>query len=126
MSEKVVLPKEVANAMDEIQKRWGGESLRDLPQIYSLRDEFEFCAVIADYSRTAGNKYFEAVVHGYVAEKSPEEKVREYYEEIHEKHGKSFAEVPYGGKPPHYFSGVKDGIKTTLDILGIKIEGVNA
>jgi hypothetical protein len=114
MSEKVVLPKEVADAMDEIQKRWGDESLRDLPQIYSLRDEFEFCAIIADYSRTDGNKYFEAVVHGYVAEKSPEEKVREYYE------GYETLERA------DLYAGIREGVRQTLNLLGIKIEGVNA
>jgi hypothetical protein len=116
MSEKVVLPKEVADAMDEIQNRWGGESLRDLPQIYSLMDEFEFCAVIADYSRTAGNKYFEAVVHGYVTEKSPEEKVREYYESLDKR---PLCSEAYGWHEAK-------AIKQTLDLLGIKIPGVNA
>jgi hypothetical protein len=120
MSEKVVLPKEVADAMDEIQKRWGGESLRDLPQIYSLRDEFEFCAVIADYSRTDGNKYFEAVVHGYVAEKSPEEKVREYYESITKRN------VTTNQFEMGYEAGVLDAVPTVLNFLGIKIEGINA
>jgi hypothetical protein len=120
MSEKVVLPKEVADAMDEIQKRWGVESLRDLPQIYSLRDEFEFCSIIADYSRTDGNKYFEAVVHGYVAEKSPEEKVREYYEELSNKYDN------VDGYKAYRLDGMMLAVEKTLDILGIKIEGINA
>lgn len=53
-----------------------------------------------------------ALVNGYTVEQTPEEKVHEYYDSLNEQDGFESAE--------------QDGILTTLDLLGIKIEGVNA
>jgi Protein of unknown function (DUF1642) len=118
---KVVLPREVAEAIESLRKNQF-DNRAIINRIYKATAP----PALQLYAIENFDTLLNALVNGYEIEKSPEEKVREYYEEIHEKHGKSFAEVPYGGKPPHYFSGVKDGIKTTLDILEIKIEGVNA
>jgi len=52
-----------------------------------------------------------ALINGYEVEKTPEEKVREYYES-------------YGGSPSAMEW--KEAVQDTLDLLGIKIEGVNA
>ncbi|MCY8348063.1 hypothetical protein MOC74_21910 [Bacillus haynesii] len=52
-----------------------------------------------------------ALINGYEVEKTPEEKVREYYES-------------YGGSPSAMER--KEAVQDTLDLLGIKIEGVNA
>jgi hypothetical protein len=122
---KVVLPRKVAEAIEGLRNRGcDNVMLMRIPFYDNLTGELS--DTIRQYAVDNLESYMTALVNGYEIEKSPEEKVREYYEEIHEKHGKSFAEVPYGGKPPHYFSGVKDGIKTTLDILEIKIEDINA
>ncbi|MEC0718978.1 hypothetical protein P8882_01655 [Bacillus haynesii] len=52
-----------------------------------------------------------ALINGYEVEKTPEEKVREYYES-------------YGGSPSAMER--KEAVQDTLDLLGIEIEGVNA
>ncbi|MFF2413473.1 hypothetical protein [Bacillus safensis] len=63
-----------------------------------------------------------ALINGYEIVMTPEEKVRAYYESNYAKHEKS---KPFSGED-HYTIGVSQGIKRTLDYLGIKIEGVNA
>jgi hypothetical protein len=47
--------------------------------------------------------------------------VRTYYRQVHERFSKS----PDGSFEEEYCSGIMSGIKTTLDLLGITIEGVN-
>jgi hypothetical protein len=47
--------------------------------------------------------------------------VRAYYRQVHERFSKS----PDGSFEEEYCSGIMSGIKTTLDLLGITIEGVN-
>lgn len=62
-----------------------------------------------------------ALINGYEVEKTPEEKVREYYDELCDKFDHacwSSDELEYGCK--------KQAVRETLDKLGIKIEGVNA
>ncbi|MGF0002847.1 hypothetical protein ACQRCG_04915 [Bacillus altitudinis] len=63
-----------------------------------------------------------ALINGYEIEKSPEEKLRDYYGFNHDEHHKAII----GSPRSQYTSGVADGIRKTLDPLGIKIEGVNA
>lgn len=62
-----------------------------------------------------------ALINGYEIEKSPEQKVRDYYESNYAKHEKSkpFSDDDY------YTTGVSNGIRQTLDLLGIEIDGVN-
>jgi len=77
------------------------------------------CEVLNDLSLVA---LAAALINGYEIEKSPEQKVREYYGFNHDEHHKVLTASPRG----QYTSGVADGIRKTLDLLGIKIEGVNA
>ncbi|MCA6607505.1 hypothetical protein [Bacillus safensis] len=77
------------------------------------------CAVLNDLSRVS---LAAALINGYEIAKSPEEKVSEYYRFNHDEHHKAPTASPRG----QYTSGVADGIRHTLDLLGIKIEGVNA
>ncbi|WP_144482242.1 hypothetical protein [Bacillus pumilus] len=76
------------------------------------------CAVLNDLSRVS---LAAALINGYEISKSPEEKVREYYKANYAKHEKS---KPYSDDD-YYTTGVSAGISRTLDLLGIKIEGVN-
>ncbi|MBS4195389.1 hypothetical protein [Lederbergia citri] len=57
-----------------------------------------------------------ALVNGYEIEKSPEEKLREYFNE---------ANVLIPVSKTHYQLGVRDAVRKTVDILGITIEGIN-
>jgi len=63
-----------------------------------------------------------ALINGYEVEKTPEEKVRELYATNYQRHEQS---MPHS-KEDIFTSGVAEGIRSTVDCLGIKIEGVNA
>ncbi|MEC1690296.1 hypothetical protein P9E05_01990 [Bacillus mojavensis] len=65
-----------------------------------------------------------ALVNGYEVEKTPEEKVREYYEAVQNLREERYLAGDTEGKRFH--AGALVGICTTLGIFGIKIEGVNA
>ncbi|QHZ45847.1 hypothetical protein [Bacillus sp. NSP9.1] len=62
-----------------------------------------------------------ALINGYEVEKTPEEKVREWFEEERE-----IGDEYYNRGEEHRSQDVVQTIIDTLDILGIKIEGVNA
>ncbi|MCM3365977.1 hypothetical protein HKK70_08965 [Bacillus safensis] len=62
-----------------------------------------------------------ALINGYVVEKLPEEMVREFYDYNHEKHEQSEALSP----EDHYTAGTEWGIRHTLYLLDIKIEGIS-
>lgn len=64
-----------------------------------------------------------ALVNGYEVEKTPEEKVREYFEKTKRTRDKRHSEGDRGGRQFH--NGVLDGIISTISILGIHIEEVN-
>ncbi|MFL6977082.1 hypothetical protein R7M47_05405 [Bacillus inaquosorum] len=65
-----------------------------------------------------------ALVNGYEVEKTPEEKVREYYEGIKRTRDEKYLAGGIEGKRFH--DGALVGICIALDYFGIKIEGVNA
>ncbi|XAG96631.1 hypothetical protein U9I19_000220 [Bacillus phage KKP_4049] len=65
-----------------------------------------------------------ALINGYEVEKTPEEQIKEYHEEALKCHRESKYE--WDVESMQYHSGRIDGVRKTLDILGIKIEGVNA
>jgi len=107
----VTLPKKVAEAMDEIKRGYGEGALRDLPQIYTLIGEGPpSYKTVIDYARSEDNLYFEAVVNGYQAEMTPEEKVAEYYESLFD---------------ANQFDKKEFVLVKTLNLLGINIPGVN-
>ncbi|MGG7220950.1 hypothetical protein ACQXR1_11590 [Bacillus sp. ATD] len=64
-----------------------------------------------------------ALVNGYEVKKTPEEKVREYYEKTKRTRDERHSAGDRGGRQFH--NGVLDGIVSTISILGIHIEGVN-
>jgi len=66
----------------------------------------------------------QALVNGYTVSKTPEEKVREYYDRCREKRDQ--AEMDDRSFAAEHLDGQAIGASITLDILGIKIEGVNA
>ncbi|MCY8738889.1 hypothetical protein [Bacillus haynesii] len=62
-----------------------------------------------------------ALINGYEVEKAPEEKVREYYEEIiRDKEGAFDYEEQLS------YENMSHAVRETLNRLGIQIEGVNA
>lgn len=65
-----------------------------------------------------------ALINGYEVDTTPEEKIKEYYEEALKCHRESKYE--WDVESMQYHSGRIDGVRKTLTILGVDIEGVNA
>lgn len=106
---KVTVTKEVAEAL-AIQEK-NGISVRSMLRHNVHGDLY---GVYAPLQTMGVDDLARALLFGYEVEKSPEGKVREFYEDsltrFTDTHGVA----------------MRIGIRDTLDILGIKIEGVNA
>jgi hypothetical protein len=130
---KVTLPREVAEAIEYIRDtdltehalydyRWLKSDIDDDCEIRPRKNEIlryiEYKDDIFD-DRNQLMTYFSALVNGYTVEQTPEERVRVYYEGLRVTgHGVSgFANVRSKDKML--------GVRNTLDILGITINGVN-
>lgn len=124
MSEKVKLPREVADAIDGVIQHADENLLYDVTYIKNVCENDKFDAPkflpIYNYIASVGFKeYFRALVNGYEVEETKEERFLNWYREhqeivVNEKQG--FVKSRY----------MLDGAETVLEILGIKIEGVNA
>lgn len=123
---KVTLPKEVAEAIEIIRGcGWSNYYIvasTDKP-LKDSRPCYEEIEVIRRWA-VEGNsdKLLEALVNGYEVEKSPEEELREYYDEcVYFNRDADYLPEEirnrYGAKVV--------SINTTLSILGITIEGIN-
>lgn len=118
--EKVTVPRKVADAIEKLLAGIGGNKFSKYGIIAKLDDVGEVAAfpelrIIREYydeiewdSPRHPHALMQALVNGYKVEKTPEEKVRELY--------RSGETTAHEAK----------AIKSTLNILGIKIEGVNA
>jgi len=115
---RVTLPREVAEALDSLRRQGGGnyeivaafiKRRKEIPEIKTLADAFELNKISFD-------DILNALVNGYEIEKSPEDKVREYYESLDKR---PLCSEAYGWHEAK-------AIKKTLDFLEIKIPGVNA
>lgn len=121
MSEKVVLPKVVAEAIEYYRSQGlGSASIASIAVtsagIGRERPLVDFVIQAADNSE----KIMSALVNGYTVEATPEEMVRNYYEI-------EMTLLAHLGKyDGAYHEGTTSAIKETLNLLGIKIEGVNA
>lgn len=123
MTDKVKLSREVAEALDSLRRQGGGnyeivaafiKRRKEIPEIKTLADAFELNKISFD-------DILNALVNGYEIEKSPEDKVREYYERA----SKRFLSLEDGSYEDGYVSGVIDAVEETLNLLGIKVPGVN-
>lgn len=110
---KVTLPKEIADAMDRTfqhktkeQISWAVFNIIKLNDANLTSDS----VIIKNYFKNEDLfLLMEALVNGYEVEQTPEEKVREYFERVMN------TKAPL----PHI------AVVATLDLLGIKISGVN-
>ncbi|MGN7387782.1 hypothetical protein [Sporosarcina sp. SAFN-015] len=126
---KVKIPQKVMEAIDKLLGGIDGYHFTKYGILAHLDDakelaKFAELRVLNDYynslemdSQRHPNELMRALVNGYEVEKTPEEKVRDYYGKINA----LIAEHRYS-----HDVGVRFGIEKTLDLLGIKIEGVNA
>ena len=116
---KPVITKEQAEAFEKLREQYTEEEMV-IKYIESELDLFDSsCACLYDLGFT---DFLAALINGYEVEKTPEENVREYYldlkraEDCCEERGQSGSQFRQGWQ----------SVEETLDILGIKIEGVNA
>jgi hypothetical protein len=115
MTDKVKLPREVAEALDSLRGK-GYSNFTILS--YVINEKYiahlpEIATIVKAYERDnfSFDTLLNALVNGYEIEKSPEDKVREYYRSL-------WSENRYD-KP-------QLAIRKTLNLLGIKVPGVNA
>ena len=124
---KVILPKEIAELVEQawaIQAKhpqvvkhlyltnWGRLAL-DHGEILSDK--------LSDYAEDNPMEYMSALVNGYEVVKTPEEQIGEYYEKMHE------LAWDRSRSPESRMASAaeRNGTERTLDIFGIKIEGIN-
>jgi Protein of unknown function (DUF1642) len=113
---RVALPREVAEAIEKLREK-GLTNYGFMNHAINLDRNCAETRIISGWLDENFHANFEvlmiALVNGYEIEKSPEEKVREFFESC-----RQFDST--------YYYGAKYGIITTLNILDIKIPGVNA
>lgn len=108
---KVVVSKEVAGAIEHIVRS-------NIPVSLTLNVHASngLVGIYAPLQKLDIEELSKALLIGYEVGKSPEEKVREYYEETKRKYSSSDS----------IGAAVRVGVLDTLNLLGIKIGGVNA
>lgn len=112
--DKVRLPKEVAEAIEHHLPGMGSQGIFDFVAGWHKHDVATVeLAVIKDFYEENPFKLAVALSVGYEVEQTPEDKVREYYNEQR-------GLIMNSQEPAH------TAVKRTLDFLNIKIEGVNA
>jgi arginine deiminase len=115
MSEKVVLTKKVADALEFARKR-GDEEVIEI--IFDSGNSYiaEDVEILNEFDRMT---LVHALMNGYEVEETPADQVREYYKEI-EREQVGACDSEFG-----VLCAEKVGICRTLNLLGLKIEGVN-
>jgi pyridoxal/pyridoxine/pyridoxamine kinase len=111
---KVTLPREVVESLEKYKSK--GESALEIIRIAN-GDRGIWCPELMKFieKENGVGDLLSALVNGYNVEKSPEDRVRDYYGRI--------KDVSNGDD---IYDAQAYAIETTLELLGIKIEGVNA
>lgn len=120
MNRKVNLPKEVADAIEYYRGR-GFSDASIIATAVTNAGAGSYAKVLVYFVTSGENNSDElmrALVNGFAIEQTPEECVREYWEDI-------MTRWADANDIDRYYEGSHDGIQTVLGILGIKIEGVN-
>ncbi|MCY9052514.1 hypothetical protein MOE90_02250 [Bacillus spizizenii] len=113
------ITKEQADALLHLYS--AGWTKSDVIEYHATGEWLEHCYSLNDLDTLT---LAAALVNGYEVEKTPEEKVREYYEGVKRTRDERYLAGDIEGKRFH--AGALVGICNTLGLLGIKIEGVNA
>jgi DNA integrity scanning protein DisA with diadenylate cyclase activity len=110
---KITVPQAVANAIAHYVALADSkhEAFQD---ILSLGYEAEKSELILRHFEHDFDELMEALICGYEVEKTPEERIRDYYKD--RRHSQEGSIASYQA----------ESIEKTLNILGINIEGVNA
>ncbi|AFJ62018.1 MULTISPECIES: hypothetical protein [Bacillati] len=118
---KPTITKEQAEAIEELRLRLSDEGilLSYTNDSLTVGDNKSGCLYNLDLLTLAT-----ALINGYESEPTPEEKLRDYYEHINRSRDERYVAGDIEAK--RHNAGVLTGIRNTLDLLGIEIEGVNA
>lgn len=117
MTEKAIVTKEQAELISQLQDKWSNDGIIQTHVKYAWTTE-----KYEPLNDLTTEELAKALINGYEVEKSPEERLRDYYEYL--KDGEESV-VRYGGSGAQLRQGWQS-VETTLDTLGIKIEGINA
>jgi hypothetical protein len=122
---RVTLPREVAEAIERLREK-GLTNYGFMNHALNLDRNCAETRIISGWLDENFHANFEvlmiALVNGYEIEKSPEDKVREYYEGLIETKTDSLND-PYTRELAAYEA---SAVVKTLNLLDIKIPGVNA
>lgn len=117
--EKVKVPQEVADAI-EYAKKVHTSLTNILDDVFNCGGSGDAeMKKLAEFFKDDEIRLMSTLINGYEIKKSSEEKLREYYN-CHTQDGGLENTFASG-----YNVGVRSGIEDALNILGIKIEGVN-
>lgn len=112
---KPILSAEQAKALEALRNEWKDDESYGRRQLVKEKLNGGWSDSDLDSANSIDDDDFLASLYiGYEVEPSPEEKLREYYEDLRDSSEGSI-----------YWTR-SEGVLTTLQILGIKIEGVNA
>lgn len=115
-----VIPAEVADTIENLRGR--GKDNSDI--VYAaMRTGGGLSVYTVSLQKIPFDTLLAALVNGYEREKTPEESVADMYANL--KQSEQMHLTFYGGRPEGYTLAARC-VKSTLDTLGIKIEGVNA
>lgn len=117
--DKVKLPNEVAEALRHAKFNLEWTDGNILAKCVRGDWDLESMQVLNEFCKKDDNKLLiaNAIVNGYEVEQTPEDKVKEYYLNVHEN-----LVNPNG----YYGNEVRcEAVRHVLDLLNIKIEGVN-
>jgi hypothetical protein len=119
---KVKLPYEVYQAIENFRRGKVKDALLDIFYIKRRADEGnEDAKIIMNFFQTGGRNrelYFEAVVNGYEAEKSPKQIVEEVYAEKY----REFMSAPCGSVKEAQTAGFRQGIRFVNETLKLGLD----
>jgi hypothetical protein len=119
--EKITIPHRVAEEIRTLRIGLGWTNEQVLNRQFLLEEECEAIVNYIDESIENTHKYYLAVTQGYEVELTPEERVREYYEGL----VKTICEE-LDMETKDCAKAEAAGVRTTLRLLGIEMNGVNA
>lgn len=102
---KALIPKRIANALEELLEKHGKRYLLNVELMEQIG--IGSYKTLAEYAKNNEDNYFKAVVNGYTIKvETKEDRIKEVYDELHD---------PFS----------KKAVKEILDILEMKINGIN-
>ena len=121
MTERVTLDVDVIQSIEEVRRRHENDDAVFNEIVEGKTREYH-AEVLRNYFNGSFSILMKALINGYTQKKTPEEHVRDYYNFLS-------TEARNTEKPEDQRKSVDDertGLRMTLKLLGIKIEGVNA